>query len=127
MSFDPANFITILKECSAITTLIGTTPRIYPLTLPLSPTLPAITYQQIGKTRNRVGNLDTDRWQMDCWALTFGSSLSLVNAVWACLESYTGKISNVRIEDICPFNQVSTFEPDSGYYRHMIEFRTVTL
>jgi hypothetical protein len=129
MAFSPGNILTILKAVSAVTTLIGgsTSPRIYPLVLPATSTLPAITYNQVGRTVNRVANLSTDRWQLDCWGLTFASSYSLSQAVWNALQTYNGVISGVRIEDIRMINQVSTFESASGYYRHMLEFRTVTL
>ena len=127
MAFNPGNILTILKASSAVTGIIGTTPRVYPLVLPSSPTLPAVTYNQVGRAINRVGNLQSERWQIDCWATTFGASYSLANAVEEALQSYVGKISGVRIEDVRFINRVSTYESASGYYRHMLEFRTVTL
>lgn len=127
MAFNPGNILTILKASSAVTGIIGTTPRVYPLVLPSSPTLPAVTYNQVGRAINRVANLQSERWQIDCWALTFGASYSLANAVEEALQSYVGKISGVRIEDVRFINRVSTYESASGYYRHMLEFRTVTI
>jgi len=127
MAFNPANLQTILKTSSTVTGLIGATPRCYPLVLPDSHTLPAVTYNQVGKTVRRVANLETERWQMDCWALTFSQSYQLANAIEDCLKSYTGKINGIRIEDVRFINRVSTYEAASKYYRHMLEFRTVTL
>lgn len=127
MAFNPGNIITILKTSSAVTGIIGTTPRVYPLVLPSAPTLPAVTYNQVGRAINRVANLQSEQWQIDCWATTFGASYSLANAVEEALQSYVGKISGVRIEDVRFINRVSTYESASGYYRHMLEFRTVTI
>lgn len=128
MPFNPSNIPTILKASSPVTTIIGSNPiRCHPLKLPTNPTLPAVTYNQVGRTNHRVANLDTERWQIDCWATTFGSSYALADAVWKALQTYNGVITGVRVEDIRMFNQVSTYEDVTGYYRHMLEFRTVTL
>lgn len=127
MAFNPANLQTILKTSSAVTALIGATPRCYPLVLPDSPTLPAVTYNQVGKTVSRVARMDTERWQLDCWALSFAQSYALANAVEDCLKTYTGKINGIRIEDVRFINRISTYEAATKYYRHMLEFRTVTI
>lgn len=128
MVFSPANIPTILKANDAVKGIIGSSPcRCYPLKLPSTPTLPACTYQKIGNTRLRGFGMSVEDWQVDCWAVTFSASYALSQAVWNALTSYTGIISGVRIEDVKPFNEVSTYEDASGYYRHMLEFRTVTI
>lgn len=71
--------------------------RIYPLTLPQSPVLPALTYSWISATRIPVMDapigMASPRIQIDCWAATYLVAVELFEAVRQRLDGFKGTLT----------------------------------
>jgi len=105
--------------------------RIYPLTIPQGEPLPVITYSVVATDEdNQEGDADTlarARVQLDCWATTYKQANDLARAVRLALPTTTGAIGSGtnRVEgvSIIPIETGrQLYEPDTGYYRVMLEF-----
>lgn len=96
--------ITALEGDAAMQTHVGTTPssRIYPLVLPQSPTLPALTFQRISNARvnsfDAGGGIDNPRIQVDCWATTRKAARELAKEVKRVVEN-SGALNAWLISD----------------------------
>jgi len=95
-----ADFRSFLAADAAITALVGTAPttRIYPLSLPQRPTLPALTYSWISATRIPVMDapigMASPRVQVDCWADTYLVAVELFEAVRQRLDGFKGTMGS---------------------------------
>ncbi|MGE0294967.1 MAG: DUF3168 domain-containing protein [Hyphomonadaceae bacterium] len=84
-----------LREDAAVGAIVGAgaSARVYPLVLPQSVNLPAVTYQRISTPRVVTTTLSGPnarvncRMQVDCWAGTFAQAKALSSAVRAALLS----------------------------------------
>jgi len=112
---------------SDVTDLVGT--RVYPLTMPSSVTLPAISYQDVGEARPRAMVRDPEelvsvRMQLNCWAEGYLSSRRLAREVIDALEDYSGVSAGMTIQSIEIVNQMDQYEPDAGgIYRTIVEVK----
>lgn len=93
---------TILNRAEAVTNIIGTS--IYPLVLSPDAVLPALVYQQIAGPRDHVtagpSGLASPRFQITCWAATYGKADELADAVRQTLDGYSGTVDGVVIRVI---------------------------
>lgn len=111
-----------LTGTSGVAALAGT--RVYPLNLPQTPTLPAISYQRVSNTeQNGTSTLRTTRYQVDCWAESYSAVQSLASAVKGALEEWTSGPS-VKMTEV--INEIDDYEPDSALYRVSIDVYCTT-
>lgn len=115
-----------LSTYAGLTALVST--RIYPLVLPQDPTLPAVTYQTIGRSMEDVRGSGPryaeTRIQIDCWAATYASAKSVAEQVRAALQDYTGTmggVGGVPVLDGDAVNEIDLYEPDALLHRVMVE------
>ena len=91
----------LLSNDSTLGGYVGT--RIYPLVVPQSASMPAITYQQVGGVRDEVmtgpTGLIESRFQINCWAETYAETRVISNAVRKVLDGF-GVIGKVTIQAI---------------------------
>jgi len=90
----------------ALETVTAAGGRVWPKTWPQDATWPGITYQLIARTPEHALNRGVgcwrDRWQIDCWATTYGGVVSLTSAVTAALLAFHGvspRVIALGIED----------------------------
>ena len=80
----------ILSSAPAISALVGT--RVYPVTIPTDPTLPALDYKIVGgsstATQDTYGN-QRYRLEVNCWGDTYSDAVTLRAAVVATLSQYS--------------------------------------
>jgi hypothetical protein len=98
-----AALVAYLKTVSAITTLVGSSPaRIYPFERLQGAALPAITYFRVdGNVDGMWGGhplLTRSRMQIDCWSNNHETSLSLLAAVRAATDGFTGSFASTLIK-----------------------------
>lgn len=96
--------------------------RVYPLRLPQAPTYPAITYQRISTMRERPISASAwraqARFQVDCWADSYGVARQLGDAVRARLDGYMGDLDGAdRCDLIEVINEQDMDEGIIGLYR----------
>ena len=105
-----------LSTYAALTALVST--RIYPLTLPQEPTLPALTYFRVSSapSRNHDGayGFALKRFQFDIYAITYLACLQ----VKAILVDAMGALGYTAHWD----NDQDINEPELGRYRLQIDF-----
>ena len=80
--------------------------RGWPLSWPQDATWPGITYQLIARTPeaalDRTVGAWRDRWQIDCWATSYGGVVALAGAVTAALLAWHGaspRVLSLGVED----------------------------
>lgn len=114
-----------LSGNSGITNLVNT--RIYPLKLPQPPTYEAISYQRISNTE-QVGTtaLRESRWQINCWAETYGETQVLAAAVKAALEEFTDTNQVPRIKMSRVVNETDDYDDSAKVYRTIVDVMLTT-
>lgn len=90
--------------------------RVYPVSLPQTAVLPAVTYQRVfgteGITHQGPSGLERTRIQFDCWATTYAEATALAEAVTDALRVYPeARIANV----------MDAPEPDVALRRRLVE------
>lgn len=85
-----ADLVARLKATAGVTALAGT--RVFPSPAPEGSTLPAVTWQQVSDSPNRVAdgvlNLRRTRFQLDCWAVSALAAVNLAAAVRDALDDW---------------------------------------
>jgi hypothetical protein len=107
--------VAVLKADPAVAALIGT--RVYPLNLPQSPTLPAITYQRIsddpGLVLSETSDMQRVRIELDSFAATFSGARALDLAAMTTLHGYAcGLIQLIRA-----LNGLDIYDEETKTYR----------
>lgn len=96
--------VTRLAAVSAVTTIVST--RIEPMYTGQTTALPCVSYQRIGGGPiNVMGTALTTttvntQLQVDCWALTYTSLVSLANAVKSALSGWSSAVSTPPISSV---------------------------
>ena len=116
-----------LKSYAGLSALVGA--RIYPLILPQPATLPAITYTKISRVGERVlsgpnPNTISARFQLSCWAYSYGTAKSVANQAKLALQDYTGTMGGaggVEVLDANSVNEQDFYETDTGIYHVPID------
>ena len=118
-----------LSTYTSLATLIST--RVYPLKLPQTVTLPAITYQRISTPRElthdqQAGGLAMPRFQFTCWGTTFSSVKGVVKELRNCLNGFSGTFgsgaSTVSVGGVLSANEIDSFDPESGLYWTAVDY-----
>jgi len=121
---------TLLVDDAEVAEIVAA--RVYPLVLPQSPTLPAITLQRVSNqtviSQDGPG-MERPRIQVDCWASTYLAARELAAAVKACLcpsrhetPNYVRTVDDVRIEAVMPESDRDLYEDDTQIYRVSMDF-----
>jgi len=108
----------ILSTAPAISALVGS--RVYPVTLPTDPTLPALDYKFVGGSSTATQDTyGTQRYRLEvnCWGNTYSDAVTLRAAVVATLSQYSA--DGVFIAYLMPQD---FFEDEILQYRAMAEF-----
>src|SRR5262245_22104185 len=106
-----------------VQSLIGT--RMYPVTLPQKPTLPAVSYQVVGTTRSPVMQHDDEmpmtRVQINCWSLSAATADAVDEAIRQLFHDYQrqeiGGSPGVLVAGVFVDGYLTDFEPDTLLYR----------
>ena len=109
-----------LAENAGVSSIVST--RIYPLKLPQNPTYEAISYQRISNTgQDGTSTLRQSRWQINCWASTYGEAQALATAVKDALEEYVAISETPGINMARVVNELDDWDEESDVYRVMID------
>ncbi len=115
---------TFLLADATLTTLIGT--RLYPLTLPQNPTLPAMTYQRISGERVHTADgahgLNRARIQFDAWATTYLVAESVFEALRKRLDAFRGAAGASIIQGAFVDSERDLYESEPKLYRNTSDF-----
>ena len=113
-----------LSNTAAIQTICGT--RIYPLDLPATVTLPAMTYQLISAPISATmdeaagASLAHPRYQIDGWAGSVSGATALAAAVHTALHGFKGIItsgsSSLTVQSCLRVDKRHNKDPETGLY-----------
>lgn len=96
-----SGLVSLLTADSGVSALVGS--RVYPDKLPDSPTLPALTYQVASLTPRYAhsgdADLDTVRVQVNCWAVTRTTAVTVRDAVRTAVSGYRGTTGDGTVFD----------------------------
>ncbi len=104
---------------ATITAIIGTSPvRLYPLIAEQGAALPYIVYQQISGVRDYTmdgptGYVDA-RYQITCWAATYGAAKRLFEVVRKFFNGYHATVLNRKIQYIAFENELDRLAKTPG-------------
>jgi hypothetical protein len=109
-----ADLVAHLLADAGVAALVET--RVYPERFPPGGPMPAVTYQRVfgaeGVTHDGPDGLARARFQVDCWAASYGEAAALGEAVSDALKAFPG----ARL-----INEMDMPEPDVALRRRMIE------
>ena len=101
--------------------------KVYPVTLPENPALPAIVYTQVGGTTQptlSTGGMAQQRVQVDTYGAGYDGADQLREAVIALLHGFQGQLAGGPFIDSCFYiGPVTNFENIPRQYRLAAEFR----
>lgn len=124
MSID-VRLYTRLAAYNGISALVST--RIYPLQLPQTPTLPALTYQRISNSgQNGSTDLRESRWQVNCWAATYTGAVALAAQAKAALEDYSNVSATPGIKYGRIVGELDDYDPETETYRVILDAMLTT-
>ena len=124
---DPKNFedalYAILSGTTAIAARVST--RIYPDQAPETFAGEYIVYQLVygesDQTHGSADSLSTQRFQIDCLALSSTAAKVLAKLVRKALHGYHGTVGSLRIDFINAFDGPSGFSETTKVYRRIVE------
>lgn len=94
--------------------------RIYPITLPMDCTTPAISYQTNGAPKNNVLPVYVLKYRFMCWSENPDTSNQVAHAIRACLDGWSMS-GSPEIESTW-YNDLRDIPPDdSGLYQTMVD------
>lgn len=100
--------------------LVGS--RVYPLILPQSPTMPAVTVSVVSGDRHHStdgpSGLATPRVQVDCWGSTYSSANDVFEAVRKRLDGVTNGSIQVAFAD----NELDFYDSEVDLFRKVLDF-----
>jgi len=110
--------VTRLEAYESLSALVGT--RIYPLILPQSPTLPAVTYQRTDGPRDHCMDADSNvaspRFAFDSWASTYAGAKAVATQVREALQRWADADTDPVVLDSLIESDEDLYEPDTGMY-----------
>ncbi len=94
--------------------------RVYPMRLPQTVTLPAVTYQVISETDllahdGPVGLL-TPNIQVDCWGSTPKAAWQMADELRQALDGFHGQMGDTRV-DFAKVSAREEYEPETELFR----------
>jgi hypothetical protein len=122
-----AGLVAHLQSDPNVAALVAT--RVYPIRLPQSVTLPALTFQQVSGVRDLVhgqpSGMANPRIQITSWAATYAAANGLARAVRIALngvDAVMGEPSGIRVTALL-VNEIELFEPDAQIHQHVQDYR----
>lgn len=119
-----------LEAVSGVTDLAST--RIYPVKLPQSATLEAITYQRVSTRRGHLMGTDDGiaytRVQVTSWAETYSEAKALAEAVRVALQRFSGTVGGLEVLDVMAEAELDLYgddESDSGVHAVAQDFTVI--
>ena len=109
--------MTIETDVHTALAAVGAT---YPVSLPVSPTLPSTTYRFVSAIQYRAQDGNTlvrRRLQVDCWAKTYVAATTLGDSVKTALD-----LKQTTFKLITAENAADLSDPTAGIYHRMLEF-----
>lgn len=109
---------------AGLAALVGA--RVYPLQLPQRPTLPAVTYQHISTlpTQHRdnpYAHHERSRYQFDCWAGDYDSTLA-VRAALAAAMGTLAQTDDLRIDVALLQGKRDNIDTAAGRWRATMDY-----
>lgn len=117
---------TLLLTDAAVAALI--TARVYPISLPQEPTLPAVVYNRIdgapAQFLSGSGSLKHARYQLDCYStVSYSQAKAVAAAVNEALDGYRGSYSGGTIKGITVLDDGTDLsEPELEEFRVKLEY-----
>lgn len=111
--------------------------RVYPLTLPQSVTLPAMTYQLVSETPFTTHDWQQDhalytgvhsqesRVQFNAYGDTYDAAEELARELEAAITGYRGPWGDVQIESVIPALALDDYDPDIQKWRRITDYFVV--
>ena len=103
--------------------------RAYPMKLPERAVFPAITYFQVSNTEgNTMDGYDKTiegRWQISCWAETYGAAKALAEQVKVAIRAFSGSLTQI-VKKSYLANETDLYEPDVKLYNIPVDFFFLT-
>jgi len=100
--------------------------RIYPLKMPQGETGSSIVLSRISAVGDHTNDgpvlLGRIRYQVDCYALTFGACADLALAVKSRLDGVRGTLSGISVKGIFFDSERDGYEPETEFYRVSQDF-----
>ena len=97
--------------------------RCYPMHLPQSPTLPAITYRRISAPPSRVFGdraFTTARYQITAWAATIIGAQTLGDALIVLFDDFVGTMSTVNVSGTV-LNDIPLFDDETTRAAYVVD------
>lgn len=108
---------------AGLAALVGT--RVYPSNLPQSPTLPAVAYTRISRSRESVMGIDTDlargRYQLTVFAPTYLVAKLVLEQIRAAFQRYRGTSAGVVVDETFIENDRDGYDPTLGLHAPSID------
>ena len=121
----------MIIEEALVSRLIAQVPlvggRVYPMLLPPSVTLPAITYQKISSVRaythDGFAHYAEPRFQVSAWATTYAGAKAIQTQVKTALEAYVGMMGGgVDVQRCLVANEIDLYDPESRIYHQAVDY-----
>jgi len=113
-----------LSTFAGLMPLVG--PRVYPLRLPQTATMPAVTYQRIDGPRESgiagEHGMAHPRIQVDSWALTYGGAKAVAEQVRAALQRWSDATTTPVVLDSFIGGEIDIYESDVELNRVSMDF-----
>ena len=121
-----ADLRTHLVNDTDVNNIVGT--RVYPLKLPQTAELPAISFQRISADRAKsvsqgsIGHA-TPRIQLDCWARSYSAVKNLATKVRLALDTFTGNLGGGSyVQHVSLEGESDGFEEGTEFIRVSLDF-----
>ena len=116
-----------LSTYAPLMALVST--RIYPMSLPQTPTLPAVTYYRVNApTEHMLGetasSIERAGYRIQCWGISWASAVAVAEQVIAALDAFAGNLggaTGVRCWGTRT-NSLDLDDPETSWKRRILDF-----
>jgi len=120
-----------LSTYAPLTALVST--RIYPMSLPQTPTLPAITYYRINAPTEHImgetaSSIERAGYRIQCWGTSYTSARAVAAEVIGALDAFAGYLGGaggVRCWGTRT-NSLDLDDPETSWRRRILDFELWT-
>jgi hypothetical protein len=97
--------------------------RCYPMQLPQTPTLPAVTLMRVSYVRHDEIPFATVRIQATCWGESWSDVHEVAAAIEAAASRRKGDSLGLRIVYANVVNNIDMIDPETGRYTMPVDFK----